>query len=84
MKQDSQCAGLGDQIVRRVLNSQGGFLRFSASKASSRDVTELLRRLVLHHSKDKRIPCCTAEADLADLAAPLEAYTWQDGEASPH
>ena len=70
--------------MARILNAQGGALSFCASKASSGKVTELLRRLVLDHSQDKRIPCCTAEADLPDLAAPLQRYTWEQGEASRH
>lgn len=45
---------------------------------------ELLRRLVLDYSRDKRIPCCTTEADLPDLAAPLQRYIWEHGEASRH
>ena len=88
MNHDFQRAGFGDrlvgQIVARILNAQEGALSFCASKATSCKVTELLRRLVLDHSQDKRVPCCTAEADLPILVAPLQRYTWERGEASRH
>ena len=79
---DAWCAGRSDQLVTRLFVMQDGFLRFNASEATPTRVHELLRRLVLNHSVDKPIPCCTAEAEMADLAGPVEQYVWQGGEPS--
>ena len=64
------------------LNEHNEFgLSLHGPAASTSQVQELLYRLSVEFSLDKRIPCCAQGAKLPQLPADLTPYVWEIGEA---